>query len=199
MGTRDPRFDAYIAKSADFAKPILKHLRTVVHDACPDVVETMKWSSPAYEYKGLLCGMAAFKQHCTFGFWKHSLVVDNDAKAKEAMGSFGRITSVSELPSKAMLAKYVKKAMKLNDDGVKAPRDKRPPKPAPKMHPELKAALARNKKANATFEAFSPSHKREYMEWVSEAKTDATRERRIEQAIEWLADGKPRNWKYMNC
>src|ERR1700741_3742906 len=136
MGKKDPRVDAYIAKSAEFARPILVHLRTVVHQACPDVEETLKWSMPSFEYKGLLCGMAAFKQHCTFGFWKHTLVVGDDAKAKEAMGSFGSLKQLSDLPSKTELARYVKKAMKLNDDGVKGRKPKHKPKPLPTMHPK---------------------------------------------------------------
>ena len=199
MGTRDPRVDAYIAKSAAFAKPILTHLRGIVHDACPKVSETIKWSMPSFEYEGLLCGIAAFKQHCTFGFWKHALVVGDDAKAEEAMGSFGRIASLDDLPSKATLARYVKKAMKLNEQGVRMPREKaKPRKPIP-MHPDLKRALAANRKASTAFDAFSPSHKREYLEWITEAKKEETRLRRVEQAVEWLAEGKPRNWKYMNC
>jgi uncharacterized protein YdeI (YjbR/CyaY-like superfamily) len=199
MGTKDPRIDAYIAKSAAFAKPILVRLRGIVHEACPEVTETLKWSMPSFEYEGLLCGIAAFKQHCTFGFWKHALVVGDDAKAEEAMGSFGRITSLEDLPSKAVLARYVKKAMRLNEQGIKTPREKaRPKKPIP-MHPDLRRALAANRKASAAFEAFSPSHKREYLEWITEAKREETRNRRVEQAVEWLAEGKPRNWKYMNC
>lgn len=199
MGTRDPRIDAYIEKSAEFARPILTRLRENVHAACPDVVETLKWSHPSFDYKGILCGMAAFKQHCAFGFWKHALVVEGDTKADEAMGSFGCLKRVSDLPPRAELTRYVKKAMKLNDDGVKAVRAKtRPKKPIP-MHPDLKRAFAQNKQALATFEAFSPSHQREYLEWIADAKADATRTRRLEQAIEWMAQGKPRNWKYMNC
>jgi hypothetical protein len=151
MGTRDPRVDAYIAKSAEFARPILAHLREVVHEACPDVQETVKWSSPSFEYRGLLCGFAAFKAHCTFGFWKHALVVGDDGKAREAMGSFGRITSLADLPGRAALRRYVRKAMRLNEEGVKAPREKtRPRKPIP-MHPDLKRALAGNRRAGATF------------------------------------------------
>jgi uncharacterized protein YdeI (YjbR/CyaY-like superfamily) len=197
MGTRDPRVDAYIRKSAAFARPILAHLREVVHDSCPDVTETVKWNSPSFEYKGLLCGFAAFKAHCTFGFWKHALVVGDDPKAEEAMGSFGRLTTLADLPPKAALRRYVKKAMRLNDEGVRAPREKSLPRKPIRMHPELKQALARSRKAAATFEGFSPSHKREYLEWIAEAKRDETRARRIAQAIEWLSDGKPRNWKYL--
>lgn len=196
MGTRDPRVDAYIRKSAEFARPILERLREDVHACCPEVVETIKWSMPAFEYEGLLCGLAAFKKHCTFGFWKHALVVGDDPKAEEAMGSFGRITSLADLPGRSVFRRYVRKAMRLNEQGVKAPREKaRPREPIP-MHPELRRALARDAKAGATFKAFSPSHRREYLEWIAEAKQDETRARRIAQAVEWLAEGKHRNWKY---
>jgi len=198
MVTRDPRIDAYIKKAAPFAQPILEQLRAVVHEACPEVVETLKWSSPSFEYKGILCGMAAFKAHCVFGFWKHSLVFDGvDAKARTAMGSYGRLTSLDELPSKTEMKRLIKKAMKLNDEGVKAVRDKTPKKKPPSMPAELEAALRRNKTARTNFAAFSPSHQREYMEWIGEAKGEDTRQRRLETALEWIADGKPRHWKYM--
>jgi len=199
MGTRDKRVDAYIAKQADFAQPILLHLREVVHDACPGVVETLKWSSPSFEYKGLLCGMAAFKQHAVFGFWKHELVVGDDGKAREAMGSFGCLKTLDDLPSKKALAGYVRKAMKLNDEGIAAPRRKTRPKKPVAMHPDLKKALGKSRKAQATFDAFPPSQKREYVEWVADAKGDDTRARRVAQAVEWMAQGKRRNWKYENC
>jgi hypothetical protein len=196
MGQKDKRVDAYIAKSAEFAQPLLKHLRAVVHEGCPEVVETIKWGMPSFEHKGPMCGMAAFKAHATCGFWKHDLVVGGDPKALEAMGSFGRLQSLADLPSKSVLLRLVRKACKLNDDGVKSVRPKHSSKPAPKMHPALKAALAKDKRAAATFEAFPPSHKREYLEWIAEAKQEATRERRIAQAIEWMAEGKSRHWKY---
>jgi len=197
MGTRDPRVDAYIAKAAPFARPILTHLRDVIHEFCPDVLETMKWNSPAFEYKGPLCGFAAFKAHCAFGFWKHALVVGDNERSAEAMGSFGRITSLADLPSTAALGRYLRRAARLNDEGVKAPREKsRPREPIP-MHPDFLRALASNRRAAATFEGFSPSHKREYLEWIAEAKRDETRARRVAQAVAWLAEGKPRNWKYM--
>src|SRR4051794_3191813 len=180
MGTRDARVDAYIAKSADFAKPILTHLREVVHAACPDVEETMKWSFPHFQYKGMLCSMAAFKEHCAFGFWKGALIVERHDGAAEAenergMGQFGRITRPSDLPSQKVLTGYIKKAMKLNDDGVKAPA--RPKKPSKDLviPDELTRALQKNAKARAAFEKFSPSHKREYAEWIGDAKTEATR------------------------
>ncbi len=201
MVTRDPRIDAYIEKSPPFARPILKHLRAAVHKACPDVVETLKWSHPSFEYKGMLCGIATFKQHCAFGFWKHELVVDkHDIKSRGAMGSFGRVTSMDDLPPKALLTRYIKKAMKLNEDGVKVVRAKTTKNKKPvTMPPALTAALAKNKKAKATFDAFRPSHKKEYMEWIGEAKGEVTRARRVAQAIEWMAQGKSRNWKYANC
>ena len=201
MGTRDPRIDAYIEKSAEFAKPILTHLREVVHGACPGVEETMKWSMPHFMYKGMMCGMASFKAHCTFGFWKGALVVGDGAAAEEAMGQFGRITAVRDLPSKKVIAGYVKKAMALNDAGVKSPTRSKPAKKKPEaaVPDDLAGALRRNKAARVTFEGFTPSHRREYIEWITEAKTDATRERRLLTAVEWLAEGKTRHWKYQNC
>jgi uncharacterized protein YdeI (YjbR/CyaY-like superfamily) len=200
MGTRDKRIDAYIAKSADFAKPILTHLREVVHDTCPDVEETMKWSFPHFMYQGMLCSMASFKEHCAFGFWKGSLIVgDDNGKSAEAMGHLGRITKLSDLPPKKVLAGYIKKAMALNEAGTAAPRK---PKRAARQvaTPDyFMAALKKNRKALATFEGFSPSHRREYVEWITGAKGEVTRQRRLEQALEWLAEGKPRNWKYMKA
>lgn len=200
MGTRDPRVDAYIARAAEFAKPILVYLREIVHDACPTCEETMKWNSPHFMYKGMLCAMSAFKAHCAFGFWKGSLVVEN-GRSLEAMGNFGRITRVADLPPKRVIARYVKEAMRLNDEGVTSPARRRPtrPKKAIPMQPDLAAALRRNRKAAATFEAFSPSHRREYLEWITEARTAETRRRRIAQAVEWMADGKARNWKYQRA
>lgn len=200
MSTRDPRVDAYLEKAPEFAQPILTHLRAVVHEACPEVVETVKWGMPSFEYHGILCGMAAFKKHAVFGFWKHSLVVeDAGGKDKDAMGSFGCLRTLDDVPSKTVLKRYLKKAMKLNEDGVKVVKPKHTPKKPQPVHPEFKAALGRNAKAKATFEAFAPSHKREYVDWIAEAKKDDTRTRRIEQAVAWLAAGKKRNWKYESC
>jgi len=197
VGTRDKRIDAYIAKSADFAKPILTYLREVVHEACPDVEETMKWSMPHFMYNGMLCAMASFKEHCGFGFWKGALVVETDGNADQAAGQFGRITKLSDLPPKKVIVGYIKKAMALNEAGAAVPRK---PKRAAKevtTPDDLAAALKKNKKALATFEGFSPSQRREYIDWITEAKREATRQRRLEQALEWLAEGKPRHWKYM--
>jgi uncharacterized protein YdeI (YjbR/CyaY-like superfamily) len=170
-----------------------------VHAACPEVEEAMKWSFPHFMYKGMLCGMAAFKEHCAFGFWKGALIVEQSGgHAEGAMGQFGRITKVSDLPSKKVLTGYIKEAVRLNEEGVKSPTRSKPKKKTePKVPDELAAALKRNKKALATFEGFSPSHRREYIEWITDAKGEDTRKRRLETAIEWMAEGKPRNWKYM--
>jgi uncharacterized protein YdeI (YjbR/CyaY-like superfamily) len=198
MGTRDKRVDAYIAKSQDFAKPILTHIRESIHQACPDVSETIKWGMPAFDYKGPMCGMAAFNQHATFGFWKSSLVFDkNDQYAIDpnGMGAFGKMTSVSDLPPKRALLGYIKKAAALNDEGVKVQRKRTPRAPLP-VPAAFAAALKKNKKATAAFDAMPPSHQREYNEWIGEAKTDATRDKRVAQAMQWIAEGKSRNWKY---
>jgi len=165
MGKRDPRVDVYIARAGDFAKPILTRLRDAVHTACPDVEEAMKWSFPHFLYKGMLCSMASFKEHAAFGFWKGSLILGDKSKNAEAMGQLGRLTSLSDLPPKGVLADYIKKAATLNDDGVKVPRvPKRAAPKALRVPADLAAALKKRKKAQATFAAFRPSHKREYIE-----------------------------------
>ena len=198
MATRDPRIDAYIAGSAAFARPILTHLREVVHTACPETQETLKWSAPHFMYKGMLCGMQAFKAHCAFGFWKGSLVVGKQGGNAEGMGQFGRITAISDLPSRKVLTGLIQQAMALNDQGIKSPtRANRKPRPEAKVPPELAAALRKNPKARAVFEGFSPSHRREYVEWITEARTEPTRLRRLATTLEWLAQGKARNWKYL--
>ena len=196
MGKTDPRVDQYIAKSADFAKPILTHLRKVVHAACPDVEETMKWSAPHFDYKGMMCGMSAFKSHCAFGFWKSSLVLDGPG-SRDAMGHFGRITSVRDLPSDRVLTGYVQKAAKLNDAKVKVARKPAQPKKPLSIPADFAGALKKKPAARKAFDAFSPSHRREYVKWITEAKTDATRQKRVATAVEWLAEGKSRNWKYV--
>jgi uncharacterized protein YdeI (YjbR/CyaY-like superfamily) len=198
MATKDPRIDAYIAKSADFAKPILKHLRKVVHAGCPQVVETIKWSMPHFDHKGVMCGMAAFKEHCAFGFWKADLILDRDKQAeKSGMGSFGCIKSLKDLPSEKTLIGYVKKAAALNEAGVKVPGRAAPKKRAPIPVPEdFAAALKKDGKARNAFDSFSPSHRREYLEWITEAKRAETRKQRMATSLKWLAEGKARNWKY---
>jgi len=199
MGRRDPRVDAFITKAAPFARPILTHIREVVHEACPEVEETLKWSSPAFTYHGILCMMSAFKAHAIFGFWKGTLIVDADGrKYDKAMGNFGRLTDVKQLPSKRVLTSYIRQAMRLNAEGVTAPRKTAARRKAPLRTPaELGTALKRNAKARATWEGFSPSHRREYVEWITEAKRPETRQQRLATTLEWLAEGKARNWKYM--
>lgn len=201
MPTIDPRVDEYIAKAPEFAQPILSHLRAVIHEACPDVEETIKWSMPNFVYHGILANMAAFKQHCAFGFWKAELLLSEaDDKGKEAMGQFGRITSVKDLPPKKVLAAYVKRAMALNAEGVKTPSRAKPKAARPLTVPDyFVTALEASPAARQHFEAFSTSARREYVDWLEEAKTETTRLRRMDQAIEWIAEGKQRNWKYQNC
>ena len=177
MGKKDPRVDAYIAKAADFAKPILEEIRARVHAACPDVEETVKWGVPAFEYKGPFCGMAAFKQHCGFGFWKSPLVLGESAPGDNPMGFREKLTSLKDLPSKSEFRANIKKAMDLNDRGIKLPRAARAPKAEIEVPDYFAAAVKKNKKAQAAFDTFSPSHRREYLEWITEAKTEATRNR----------------------
>lgn len=198
MPAIDRRVDEYISKSAEFAKPILIHLRQLVHKTCPDVQEMIKWGFPHFDYKGPMCHMASFKKHCAFGFWKAALMKDKslmeNAKSETSMGHLGRITSLKDLPSDKNLIAFIKEAMKLNDAGVKVTSVKKPSvKKEIKIPEDFIASLKKNKKALATFEKFSPSHKREYVEWIVEAKRDETRKKRIEQAIKWMSEGKPRN------
>ena len=202
MGTRDQRIDAYIAKSAEFAQPILRELREIVHAGCPEVEEAMKWSFPHFMYKGMLCSMAAFKEHCAFGFWKGSLVMDpKENKSVDGMGQFGRLTSRKDLPPKRVLLGYIKKAVQLNDEGVKVPVRPKPKtdKKDLKVPGYFLTGLKKNKKAHTVFEGFPYSKKKDYVDWVTEAKTDETRERRLATSVEWLAEGKSRNWKYEKC
>lgn len=201
MTSHDSRVDAYIARSAEFAKPVLEYVRALVHEACPEVEETIKWGMPTFMHAGgILCGMAAFKQHASFGFWKHALVVGDDSPA-EGMGSFGKLTGIADLPAKRQLLAYLKKAARLNEQGIGRPgvRKAVTPKPLPEVPVDFAAALRANAAAKASFEHFAPSHRREYLEWILDAKREDTRARRISQAVEWLAEGKSRNWKYENC
>lgn len=203
MVKTDERIDAYIDKSQEFAKPILRHLRALVHDACPEVEETMKWSFPHFLYKGMMFSMASFKQHCSVGFWKASLMSDPDKlftlDERDGMGHFGKIASFDDLPSDEVLRKYIKEAMRLNDEDVKLPPKKKAPATEVVAPDDLLEELARNEAAALTYDGFSNSCKREYVEWITGAKTDATRAKRLAQTVEWLAEGKKRNWKYENC
>jgi len=207
MGKRDTRVDTYVEGAQDFAKPILIHLRELMHITCPDVEETWKWSFPIFMYRGaILCNMAAFKQHCSFGFWKASIMQDSDniltVGDKAGMGHLGKIESLKDLPKDAVLKKYIKEAMKLNEEGVKLPPRN---KVSEKEKKELEVPdyfikeLKKNTTAKKIFDAFSYSHKKEYIEWMEEAKTVVTRNKRMAQTIEWLTEGKSRNWKYKDC
>ena len=201
MAKKEKAIDSYIAKSADFAKPILTHIRELVHKACVDVEEKMKWSFPHFDYKGeMMCSMAAFKQHAAFGFWKASLMKDpvlvENAKSESAMGHLGRLCSLKDLPSDKKITAWIKEAMALTDKGIKIVK----PKPVEKKElvvPDyFTAALKKNKKASAVFDAFAYSHKKEYLQWITEAKTEETRNSRMATAMKWMAEGKPRAWKY---
>lgn len=199
--TKDKRVDAYIAKSAEFAKPILTHLRALVHEACPEVTETIKWSFPNFDYKGVFCSMAGFKQHCSFGFWKTSLMNDPkkilQANEEGSMGNLGKITSLKDLPSDKILLGFIKQAVKLNDEGVK-----RKVKVTPKGSKTIatpayfQKELNKDRLANEVFKNFSYTNRKDYIDWFEEAKTEETRGKRIAQALEWIAEGKGRNWKY---
>jgi uncharacterized protein YdeI (YjbR/CyaY-like superfamily) len=200
MGTRDPRVDAYIEKQQEFAKPILAHIRDLVHSMCPDGEEAIKWGAPFFMYAGApMCQMAAFKEHAALGFWKAALIEGippNANNGGESAGNFGRLKTVKDVPSKKVLAPLIKAAMKLNDEGVVVPKKRGAPQPAPDVPAELRSALDKNNKAKTAFAKFAPSHRREYVEWVVEAKREETRAKRAAQAVEWIAEGKSRNWKY---
>ncbi len=204
MATEDKRIDYYISKSADFAQPILIRLRHAVHKGCGDVKETMKWSFPHFEYKGsILCTMASFKEHCAFGFWLAPLMEDPDKifltdEDKTAMGHLGQIKSIKDLPAEKILLKYIKQAMKLIDQGAKLSKAPKASQSAELLIPDhFKKELKKNKVALINFEKFNYTNKKEYVQWITEAKTESTREKRMKQAIEWIAEGKIRNWKYV--
>ncbi|WP_118951058.1 YdeI/OmpD-associated family protein [Taibaiella helva] len=202
MPTTDPRIDAYIEKAAPFAQPILNHIRALIHEHCPDIQENIKWGFPHFDYKGKShFSLASFKQHCAFGFWLAGAMKDPKGilqlEEKSAMGSLGKITALKDLPSDKIFATYLKESIRLADEGIKAPKAPKKAEALPMEVPEaFRKALAKNKKAQAVFEQFAPSHRKEYLEWISEAKREETRTKRIEQAIAWMAEGKPRHWKY---
>lgn len=195
MGSRDKRIDAQIKTSAAFAQPIMTALREMVHEACPDVEETMKWSRPHFDYKGPFCGMAAFKAHMTFGFWKSAIMKEQGADAT-VMDKLDRMESIKDMPSKRAIMAVLKVAIAVNDEGLKsAPKKSAAPKPIV-IPPELDAALSMSKKVRAAFDAFSPSQRREYCDWVAGAKRDETKLARVEKAIAQIKEGKHLNWKY---
>jgi len=207
--TLNPKVNVYIARAQPFAQPVMEHLRQLVHKACPEVEETIKWSRPFFLYRGaILCNMSAFKEHCSFGFWGEEMSdVLRGAKVlrEGGMGSLGRISSLNDLPPDNLLLGWLREAAAFVDSGEYtspiAARRKvvKAPKPVLETPPELTAALKKNKKAAAVFSAFSPSCKREYIEWIAEAKRPETRDKRIATAVEWIAEGKQRNWKYQAC
>lgn len=198
MKNTNPVVDEYIAKAQPFAQPILKHIRKLMHEGCPELVETIKWGMPHFEYHGVIGSMAGFKEHVAFGFWKQDLIpgMKKYIKEKEAMGSWGRITSLAGIPPDQDIIAFVKVAAQLNADGIKS--KKRAPKPVVvNMPDDFMAAIRANKKAYEVYEQFSPSNKRDYAEWINSAKSDETREERMQTALEWMSEGKPRMWKYM--
>lgn len=202
MPATDPRVDAYIAKAAPFAQPILEHLRKLVHTACPEVVETVKWGFPNFEHHGLFCHMAAFKAHCAFGFWKGELILGKGCggELREGMGRFGKLTSLADLPSRQVVLGLLREAVRLNVAGVKKPGSSKSAGTGEVAVPDdLAAALREHPKAQATFTNFSPSQRREYVEWITEAKREETRRKRLATTLEWLAEGKRRYWKYASC
>ena len=194
--SREPRIDAYIAKAQPFARPILEKVRERVHAVVPDIEEAMKWSTPTYCRNGkIVLGTAAFKQHAALHFWRgQELGVDT---SMDAMGQFGKLTSVADLPPN--LDELIAKAIELSASAPAPRKTKHEPKPPPEMHPEFADALSKAPAAKAALEGFSPSAQREYLEWISEAKQDSTRAKRIADAVQWLSEGKRRNWKYENC
>jgi len=195
----DPRVDAYIEKSQPFAQPILEYLRKLIHDTIPEVTETVKWGMPSYDYKGPLCSMAAFKQHCAFAFWKAALMKDAEElrdNQESSMGHAGKIQSLKDLPSKKKLQGWIMEAAILNEQGIKLPPKKKTEKGDIVIPDYFEKVLSKNKKAANTFKNFSPSHQREYIEWITDAKTEPTREKRIKTTIENLNEEKSLNWKY---
>ena len=196
---REPRIDAYIAKSQPFARPILEKVRERVHAVLPDVEEAMKWNMPAYLVEGkILLITSAFKAHAALNFWRGQEIGDGAAKAG-AMGQFGRLASIADLPPDKELDLLISEGAALARSAPAPRKAKHEPRPAPQLHPEFAAALAKAPKARSTLESFSPSAQRDYFEWIGEAKQDATRQKRITTAIEWLQEGKRRHWKYENC
>jgi hypothetical protein len=196
----DPRIDAYIARAPVFARPVLRRLRALVRRACPGAAETIKWGFPHFEYQGILCSMAAFQRHCAFGFWKGRLLADASgalASSGDAMGHLGRITGLEDLPSDAVLIRLIRQAARLNEDGVSAPRAPRKPAAAPLRIPApFREALRKNPAAAAAFRSLPPSHRKEYIAWIAEAKRPETKEKRIATSVQWLALGRSLNWRY---
>lgn len=201
MPTTDPRIDAYIARAAPFAQPILTHFRALVHRVLPEVEEGIKWSMPAFMIRGKnVAGLAAFKAHCAVMIHGEGRLGAEDSKG-EGMGGYGKVRALSDLPGDDVLEASLRDAAQRVATRGRAsfPRSKTGPKPEIPMPDDFAAALAAQPQAKATLERFPPGQRREYLEWITTAKQAATREKRIAQAVEWLAEGKRRNWKYENC
>ncbi len=196
---KNPQVDEYIKKAPEFAKPILVHVRALIHKASPDIEETIKWGVPHFEYKGVICSIAAFKEHCAFGYWKEPLIPEMHEHIKNkasAWGSIGRVTSVKDLPSDELIIRWTKAAIELNEKGIKLDRGPKGPATEKNIPADLSKALKANEKAEGYWKEFSTSKKNEYIDWLEEAKTEETRNKRLETAIEWISEGKERMWKY---
>jgi uncharacterized protein YdeI (YjbR/CyaY-like superfamily) len=197
--SREPRIDAYIAKAQPFARPILEHVRERVHAVLPGAEESIKWSMPAYTGGGkIVLITAAFKAHTALNFWRGQ-ELDSSHATVGAMGQFGKIKSIDELPSDAELDRLIRDAAELAKNAPAPRKTKAALKRTPQLHPEFAAALAKAPAAKAVLDSFPPSAQRDYFEWILEAKQDATRQKRIATAVEWLSEGKRRHWKYENC
>jgi len=197
--SHDPRIDAYIAKAAPFAQPILSHVRKRVHSVLRDVEETLKWSMPSYTVSGkIVLITAAFKAHMALNFWRGQELRGESANA-DAMGQFGKITSLDDLPPDAELDRLIREAAELAATAPAPRKVKHEPKPPAELHPEFAKALEANPQAQAVLEGFPPSARREYVDWIAEAKQDSTRAKRVVDAVAWLSEGKRRHWKYENC
>ena len=197
--SRDPRIDAYVAKAQPFARPILEKVRERVHAVVPRAEETIKWGMPAYTLDGkILLITAAFKAHAALNFWRGQELRGDKANA-DAMGQFGKLASVADLPSDSELDRLMKEAAEVAKNAPAPRKAKHGPKAAPEMHPDFSAALAKAPKAKAALDGLPTSAQRDYLEWISEAKQDSTRAKRIATAVEWLSEGKRRHWKYQSC
>jgi uncharacterized protein YdeI (YjbR/CyaY-like superfamily) len=197
--SRDARVDAYIARAQPFARPILDHVRERVHSVLPEAEETLKWGAPAVTLDGkIVLILAAFKVHAALNFWRGQ-ELRGEAASSEAMGQFGKLKSVADLPPDSELDRLIREAAELSRSAPTPRKVKHEAKAEPQLHPDFAAALDKAPKAKAVLDGFSPSARREYLDWVADAKRDETRASRIATAVEWLSEGKKKNWKYEKC
>ena len=187
---RNPKVDAYIDKQQDFAKPILKHVRKLAHEALPRAEEALKWGVPYFTVNGKnAVGMAAFKKHA-------SVMVCSTETAGGGMGNFGKLTDVSQLPGDEELIRQFRESA----EAVQSPETSQPKtKPVLAMPDDLASAIADTPSAQEVFDGFTDAQRRDYIEWVMSAKRQPTREKRVATAAEWIGEGKKRNWKYEKC